>query len=643
MDLKNRLAAWLAEGERRQLSGLHLKLFVSFAFLLSFFQVWSVVWGKLDPIQLMATHLTFILVLTFLLYSFSKKTDSRHVPTKMDWICSVVALGAGVYFTIHADRIAVRIPIIDSLSTLDILVGFLFVILSIEAARRTIGVPIVIIVLIGISYALWGHHLNSLLWHRKFSFPEVVEDLAYSFNGLWGSPIAVAASFVYMFLLFGSFLQKAGAGEFFFQLSTALAGRSRGGAAKVAVIASAFFGTISGSPTANVVTTGTFTIPVSKKSGYKPSFAAAVEAAASTGGSILPPIMGSSAFLMAAITQLPYISIAMAAIIPSILYYLSLLAMVHFEAVRLDLPTAKKEELPKASQVLKEGWYYFIPLIVLILLLLKGYSASMTGLFGILAIVVVGWFRKQTRMGVKEIFEAMVDGAKSSIPVTTACAAAGLVIAGIMSTGLGGKLTSIVLGLTEGLLLPTLILVMLICIVLGMGMPVAAAYILTAMLAAPALMELGVSLMSAHLFIVYFSIFSAITPPVAVAAYAAAGIAESNPNQVGLEAVRLGLVGFIIPFMFVLEPALLLEGSPTQIMISFLTALLGVVTFGAGVIGWLKTKTTIIDRLLLITSGLLLIYPHILYSAIGIGLFILVFVVQTKRSRTAGLNTPSQI
>ncbi|KAA9019495.1 TRAP transporter permease [Niallia endozanthoxylica] len=641
MNLKNRLTAWLTEGERRQLSGLHLKLFVYFAFLLSLFQVWSVVWGKLAPIQLMATHLTFILVLTFLLYSFSKKTDSRHIPTKMDWICSFFALGAGVYFTIHADRIAVRIPIIDSLSTLDIFFGFLFVILSIEAARRTIGVPIVIIVLMGISYALWGHHLDSLLWHRKFSFPEVVEDLAYSFNGLWGSPIAVAASFVYMFLLFGSFLQKAGAGEFFFQLSTALAGRSRGGAAKVAVLASAFFGTISGSPTANVVTTGTFTIPVSKKSGYKPSFAAAVEAAASTGGSILPPIMGSSAFLMAAITQLPYISIAMAAIIPSILYYLSLLAMVHFEAVRLNLPTAKKEEIPKASQVLKEGWYYFIPLIVLILLLLRGYSASMTGLFGILAIVVVSWFRKQTRMGVKEIFVAMVDGAKSSIPVTTACAAAGLVIAGIMSTGLGGKLTSIVLGLTEGLLLPTLLLVMLICIVLGMGMPVAAAYILTAMLAAPALMELGVSLMSAHLFIVYFSIFSAITPPVAVAAYAAAGIAESNPNQVGLEAVRLGLVGFIVPFMFVLEPALLLEGSLTQIMISFLTALLGVVTFGAGVIGWLKTKTTIIDRLLLITSGLLLIYPHILYSAIGIGLVILVFVVQTKRSRTVELSTPS--
>ena len=466
----------------------------------------------------------------------------------------------------------------------------MFVVLSIEAARRTIGIPIVIIIFLGIGYALWGHHLEGLLWHREFSFSEVIEDLAYSFNGLWGSPISVAASFVYMFLLFGAFLQKAGAGEFFFKLSTALAGRTRGGPAKVAVLASAFFGTISGSPTANVVTTGTFTIPVSKRSGYTPSFAAAVEAAASTGGSILPPIMGSSAFLMAAITQIPYVEIVIAAVVPAILYYLSLLTMVHFEAIRLDLPRAKEEEIPKASDVLKEGWYYFIPLIVLVLFLLMGYSASRTGFYGILSIIIVSWFRKSTRMGFKKMFEAMIDGARSSIPVTTACAAAGLVISGIMSTGLGGKLTSIVLGLTEGMLLPSLILVMLICIVLGMGMPVAAAYILTAMLAAPALMELGVSLMSAHLFIVYYSIFSAITPPVAVAAYAAAGIAEANPNRVGLEAVRLGLVGFIVPFMFVLEPALLLDGSISNIIISFVTALIGVVSLGAGIIGWFVTK-----------------------------------------------------
>ena len=626
------LTAWLTEGDKRDLSGLPLKLFAGFAFILSLFQIWSVVWGKLDPLQLLATHLTFILVLTFLLYSFSKKNHTHSGPTKIDYLCALLVLSAGIYFTIHAERIAERIPVVDPLTNWDILFGLVFVILSIEAARRTIGVPIVIIVLIGISYTLWGDHLNGLVWHREFSLSEVVEDLSYSFNGLWGSPIAVAASFVYMFLLFGSFLQKAGAGEFFFQLSTAFAGRSQGGAAKVAVLASAFFGTISGSPTANVVTTGSFTIPVSKRSGYRPTFAAAVEAAASTGGSILPPIMGSSAFLMAAITQLPYRSIVIAAIIPGILYYLSLLSIVHFEALRLDLPKAKKEDIPKVSDVLKKGWHYFIPLIVLIGFLFKGYSASTTGFYGVLAIIAVSWLRKDTRMGIRKIFKAMVEGAKSSIPVTTACAAAGLVISGIMSTGLGGKLTSIVLGLTEGMLLPTLILVMFICIILGMGMPVAAAYILTAMLAAPALMELGVSLMAAHLFIVYFSIFSAITPPVAVAAYAAAGIADCNPNRVGIEAVRLGLVGFIVPFMFVLEPVLLLDGSPSQIIIAFATATLGVISLGAGVVGWLLTKASMIDRVLMIASGLLLIYPHVLASGIGAGLFILVFVLQKKRS-----------
>lgn len=631
MGIINYITRAFSEGKKRDLSGPAFKIFISFAFILSLFQIVSVVWGKLDPIQLLATHLSLILILTFLFYSFSKQSGTSATPTFPDYICSFLALGAGIYFYIHAERISERIPIVDPLSTMDIFVGFVFVLLSIEAARRTIGMPIVIIVLIGISYALWGHHLGGIIWHREFSFSEVVEDLAYSFNGLWGSPIAVAASFVYMFLLFGAYLQKAGAGEFFFQLSSALAGRTRGGAAKVAVIASAFFGMISGSPTANVVTTGSFTIPVSRRSGYKPTFAAAVEAAASTGGSILPPIMGSSAFLMAAITQIPYISIVIAAIIPGILYYTSLLAMVHFEAIRLDLPKANKEDIPKVSNVLKEGWYYFIPLVILLFFLLNGYSASSTGFYGVLAIIVVSWFRKKTRMGVKQIFEAMVDGARSSIPVTTACAAAGLVISGIMSTGLGGKLTSVVLGLTEGMLLPTLILVMLICIILGMGMPVAAAYILTAMLAAPALMELGVSLMAAHLFIVYFSIFSAITPPVAVAAYAAAGIADSNPNQVGLEAVRLGLVGFIVPFMFVLEPALLLDGSPIEIFVSFFTAVIGVLALSAGVIGWLKQGTTTVERMLLITSGLLLIYPHVIFSGIGILLFIVVFTLQKKR------------
>nr|WP_239544604.1 TRAP transporter permease [Virgibacillus halotolerans] len=628
---KNSVTGWFTEGDKRELSGISFKIVGITAFALSIFQIWAVVWGKLNPINQMAIHLAFILGLTFMIYGYSKKTGSSRMPTWGDYACTILAFGAGIYFTVHAERIAERIPIMHPLTYLDLFFGVVFVLLSIEAARRAIGFPIIVIVFIGIAYALGGHHLNGLLAHRMFPPVEVLDDLAFSFNGLWGSPISVAASFVFMFMLFGAFLNHAGAGTFFFQLSTAIAGRSKGGAAKVAVLASALFGSISGSPTANVVTTGTFTIPVSKRTGYKPSFAAAVEAAASTGGSILPPIMGSSAFLMAAVTQISYGAIVIAAIIPGVLYYVSLLIMVHFEALRLDLPRAAREDIPRIANVLKEGWYYFIPLIVLVLFLVQGYSPSKTGLYGILSVIMVSWFNKNSRMGIRKIMIAMVDGAKSSIPVTTACAAAGLVIAGIMSTGLGGKLTSIVLGLTEGMLLPTLVFVMLICIILGMGMPVAAAYILTAMLAAPALMELGVSGLSAHLFIVYFSIFSAITPPVAVAAFAAAGIAGSNPNQVGLEAVRLGSVGFIVPFLFVLEPALLMEGLVVEIVVSIITAIIGVITLAAGVIGWLVTSTTILERILLLAGGLLTMYPGFVSDGIGIGLVVLVLAMQRRR------------
>ncbi|GAA0614320.1 TRAP transporter permease [Virgibacillus siamensis] len=629
MDGKRYCENMLAEGWKRKLQGIYLKIFAVVAFILSAYQIWSVIWGKLDPINQMAIHLAFIIGLTFMGYGFSKSNE-RNTPSFLDLLLTSLAFAAGIYFTVRAGWIAERIPMLDPLTGFDIFFGLVFVLLSMEAARRTIGMPIIIIVLIGISYAVWGHHLQGLWGHRELSLTAILNDLAFSFNGLWGSPVSVAATFVFMFLLFGSFLQKAGAGEFFFNLSTAIAGRSKGGAAKVAVLSSALFGSISGSPTANVVTTGAFTIPVSKRAGYTSKFAAAVEAAASTGGSILPPIMGSSAFLMAAVTQLPYMTIIIAAILPGMLYYVSLLAMVHFEALRLDLPREEKKNLPKISHVLRDGWYFFIPLLVVVCFLLLGNSASRAGFYGILAVIMISWFRKNTRMGVRKIFEAMVDGAKSAIPVTTACASAGLVIAGIMSTGLGGKITSILLGLTEGMLVPTLLLVMVICVIFGMGMPVAAAYILTAMLSAPALIELGVSKMSAHLFIVYFSIFSAITPPVAVAAFAAAGISGGNPNRVGFTAVRLGIVGFIVPFMFVLNPSLLMEGPLVHVVFAFITALIGVVLLAAGMIGWLFSKMTIMERIMLIAGGSLFIHPGLLSGAIGLCITIVVVFLQLR-------------
>ncbi|RKQ29656.1 TRAP transporter permease [Oceanobacillus halophilus] len=631
MDVGKILKGWFYEGYRRQLTGFHVNVVAIVAFSLAVFQIWSMVWGKMDPINQMSIHLSFILALSFLVYGFSKKNKPSTKPTIIDYFSALIVLAAGIYFTIHAERIAVRIPIMDPLSGFDILFGLVFVILTIEAARRTIGLPIIAIVFLFFAYALWGHHLPGIWGHRQFSAVEFLDELAFSFNGLWGSPISVAASIVFMYMLFGAFLKKAGAGEFFFKLSSAIAGRSKGGAAKVAVLASAFFGSISGSPTANVVTTGSFTIPVSKKTGYKSSFSAAIEAAASTGGSILPPIMGSSAFLMAAVTQLSYGTIVMAALIPGILYYISLITMVHFEAMRLDLPRTDDKDIPKIYTCLKEGWYYFIPLIVLVIFLFQGYSASRTGFYGILAIIAVSWFGGNSKMGLKEIVTAMVEGAKSAIPVTTACAAAGLVIAGIMSTGLGGKLTSIVLGLTEGMLIPTLILIMFICIILGMGMPVAAAYILTAMLAAPALIELGVSVLSAHLFIVYFSIFSAITPPVAVAAFAAAGIANANPNRVGLEAVRLGLVGFIVPYMFVLEPSLLMDGSIWQVSIAFVTACIGVIALATGTIGWLVTNTSLLERITLLFGGLMTMFPGVFSDGVGLTAIVLIYFLQKRR------------
>lgn len=574
MKRSNRLLAFFSVGEIRQLSAKHKKIFAVIALVMAGYQIWSIFSSTLDPINQMAVHLSFILVMTFYLYTFSQKITDHKPLFWLDLILVMLAASCGFYYMLHAERIATRIVGVDPLSNWDIVFGLLFVLLSLEAARRTIGISIVFIGLAFIGYALFGHLLDGIWYHRQMPFTEVLDHLAFSFNGLWGSPIAVTASFVFIFVLFGSFLKKSGASDFFFDLSVSLAGRTKGGAAKITIFASAFSGMISGSPTANVVTTGMVTIPMAKKIGYLPRFAAAVEAIASTGGSFIPPIMGSSAFLMAAVTGISYRSIAIAAILPAILFFVSLYSVIHFEAIRLDLPQANEKDIPKLGDVLKQGWFYFIPIIVLVVLLIQGYSPSRTGFYGMMTVVLVSWLNKDSRMGIRQIIKALIDGAKSAIPISTACAIAGLVIAGIMTTGLGGKLNSIILGMTSGNLLLSLFLIMVMCIILGMGMPVAAAYVLTAMLAAPTLINMGISVMAAHLFIVYFSIISAITPPVAVAAFAAAGIAGENPTRVSFEALRLGLASFIIPFLFVYQPALLLDGSLWEIILSVVVGII---------------------------------------------------------------------
>lgn len=602
---------------------------------MSIYQIWSVLIAKIEPLTQMALHFSFILVLTFILYPFSKSNRSSTFFRVFDLLWVLIAAGCGMYYFIHAERIATRISGIDPLTRLDIFFGLAFVLLCIEAVRRTIGWTIIVIAFLFIAYTRFGHLLGGIWFHREISWTEILDQLAFSYNGLWGSPISVAASFVFIFVLFGSFLKKSGAGEFFFNLSIALAGRTQGGAAKIAVLTSALFGSISGSPTANVVTTGSFTIPTAKKAGYSPRFAAAIEACASTGGSLLPPVMGSAAFLMVAVTGIPYRTIVIAALLPGILFYVSLFTIVHIEALRLQLPKPDPSEIPSLRKVLTSGWFHFIPVFVLAILLLQGFSPSRTGIYSIITMIVISCFRKHHRMNGKKIIEAMADGAKAAIPISTACGAAGLVIAGIMTTGLGGKINSIILNMTAGYLLPSLLLIMIMCLILGMGMPVAATYVLTAMLAAPTLTGLGVSLLGAHLFIVYFSIISAITPPVAVASFAAAGIAKTNPTMVGFEAIRLGIASFIIPFIFIYHPALLLDGSILEIIYTVIISTGGIMMIGCGIIGYFHRKLTIIERFSFFGVSLLIFYPMIALNILGVIAIISFFLYQYKKTMTS--------
>jgi len=635
----HRLRLFFSEGERRSLTRIEKMFLLIIGSSLSIYQVWSVLYSKLDAINQMAIHLSFILVLTFFLYSFSKQIAQSRVQAVINYLFIGLAISAGTYYFIHAERIALRTVGVDGLTTLDIVFGLTFVLLVMEAARRTIGFSIVAVALVFIIYSLYGHLLEGTWYHYEMSPAEVLDHLAFSFNGLWGSPISVAASFVFIFVLFGAFLQRSGASEFFFKLSIAIAGRTRGGAAKIAIIASAFFGTISGSPTANVVTTGPFTIPLAMKLGYSRRFAAAVEAIASTGGSLLPPIMGSSAFLMAAVTGLPYGTIAIAALLPGILFYVSLFSVVHLEAIRLDLPRASEGEIPKVKDVLRSGSYHFLPVIMLVVFLFQGYSPSRTGVYGIITIVVLSWLTKKNRMGVQTILKSLTSGAQSAIPISTACATAGLVIAGIMSTGLGGKLNSIILSMTAGYLIPSLIIIMVMCIILGMGMPVAAAYVLTAMLAAPTLISLDISPLAAHLFIVYFSIISAITPPVAVASFAAAGIADVNPTKVSFEAVRLSLTSYIIPFIFVLNEALIMNGTILQIIYAFMMTTIGIIVISSSLIGYLYRELNAGYRLLLFFCGICIAAPYVYLNVASIVCVAFVVLVE-HRSHLLKKNKP---
>lgn len=530
--------------------------------IMSIYHVLVLVLFPLSPDKFRSTHLLFVTLMIFLTCPASKKKDSRIGIDNIILILLSVATCVYAYFQIVNLYAKLGVWI----NTADVVFGVICVLVVLEAARRTTGWALPIISIIFILYGLLGDHIPGILGHTGYSLKRLVFAV-YSYDGVFGTPLETCATYVVMFILFSSFLEKTGAGTYFLELAKGVAGHLRGGPAKMAVISSALFGTISGSAVANVAGTGSITIPLMKKMGYRPQFAGAVEAVASTGGQIMPPIMAAGAFLMADILSISYLAIAKAAFIPALLYFFTVGISIDFESARVVLEGLKKEDIPDIKKLLKEDWILLVPLAILIfLMVVVRYSAIRSAFFCMIACVAVCLIDKRRKFSLKDFFDSCYEGGKGASSVAGACACAGIVI-GIMGlTGLGGKISFMVISFSGGRLSLTLILSMLTAILFGMGLPTTVSYLLCVSVLSPVLIEMGVAPIAAHLFIFYFACLSAITPPVALAAFTGAGIAEAKPLLTAFESTKLGITAFFVPYMFVFNSAFIMEGSLLQVI-----------------------------------------------------------------------------
>lgn len=596
------------------------------AVAMSLYHIYSGIFGAPEALLHRGIHLTFTLVLVFLLYPFSKTRPAKL----LSYLMLGVSLASMFYLFASYEYFVTRYAYVHPLSTTDFVFGIALILLLLEAARRSIGLAMPITAIAFIVYAYAGPYLPGILRHAGVTTETIVDQLFMTTEGIFGIPLGVSATYVILFVIFGAFLEKSGTGQFFMDLASATTGKSKGGPGKIAVLSSSLFGTISGSAVANVMVTGQFTIPMMKRTGFQPHFAGAVEATASTGGQIMPPVMGAAAFVMAEFTGLPYLTVCKHALIPAILYYLSVFMAIHFEALRTNL-RGLLEDVPKLGSVLLSRGHLMLPVLVILYLMFKGYTPMYASLLATASVIILAALKRETRMGLGKIIKALEEGAKGTVSVAAACACAGIIVGVINLTGLGLKFTSFVLLLAGDSLVPALIFTMFAGIVLGMGLPTTAAYIVMAALLAPALVKLGIPTIAAHLFVFYYAIISAITPPVALAVYAAAGLAGSDLWKTGLTAVRLGAPGFIIPFMFAYEPSLLFIGSPWMIIHSMISASAGVILLAASMIGWLLRETNFYERLLLFSGAIFLIKPGF-YTDLA-GLLLLGAVIASQKIR----------
>ncbi|MBB6454487.1 TRAP transporter 4TM/12TM fusion protein [Salirhabdus euzebyi] len=583
-----------------------------------------------------AIHVGTALGLIFLLYPAKKGLHKNGIPW-YDVVLASSSLFIGYYnITMIGSKLNNRI--IFDFPTFEVVFSILGVLLLLEATRRCVGLPIVIVAMAAILYALFGNLIpTSVFSHPGFSIKDVFTNLWYDTQGVFGVPVQVSSKFIFLFLLFGVLLVNSGIGKFFNDLAFAFTGRFTGGTAKAAVTASALQGMVSGSSIANTVASGSFTIPMMKKAKFKPEFAAAAEASASTGGQLMPPIMGAAAFIMIEYTGTTYTTIMLAALIPALLYFSGIFIGAHFEAKKLGIFGLPKEELPSKRELLKTKGYMLLPLVAILVTLFIGFTAQRAAILGIFVAFLVSLVSKETRMSFKKVLYVLEQGARVALPVIAAVATAGIIVGIVGMTGLGGKFATGIIALSQGILPLALFFTMIACIILGMGLPTTANYVVTATVAAPALINgFGLEVLAVHLFVFYFGIIADITPPVCLAAYAGAGIARANPFKTGLTAVKLAIAAFIIPYIFVFNPVLVLAGDNVtflNVTIAIITALIGMVGVSSAMIGYFSRRTILWERLTLFVAGILLIYPDPLYSAIGLGLIGLVWFIQSRRPK----------
>ena len=508
---------------------------------------------------------------------------------------------------------------------LDLVAGGVMVVLVLELARRATGWGLVTVCIMALVYAVSGPYLPGFLAHRGYGVTRIVEQLFLSTEGIWGVPLGVSADFVYLFVLFGVVLDTAGGGALLIALANKVAGRTRGGPAKTAAVASAFMGSLSGSAVANVVTTGTFTIPLMKRAGFRPFFAGAIEAAASTGGQLMPPVMGAGAFILATWTNIPYLEVAAAAVIPAILYYAALLAAIHFRACAMGIEPVREVTPEK----IRDKLHLLLPLGAIVLLLAMGRSPMRAAFWGVTSALVMACLRPATRPSLPELGEVMERAGRGAVQVAAACAAAGVVVGVASLTGIGLRMSELIVTISGGNLLAALMLTAIGSIILGMGLPTTAAYVVLAALGAPALVQLGVPLLAAHLFIFYFGCISNVTPPVSLAAFAAAGISGSPALKTAVSAALLAGAGFLVPFMFVYGPELLLIGNPVEIMLAFVTGLLGVIALASAGMGYARRPLRVWERAIALCAALLLVAAGLPTDIVG--LLLLAFIFTSRR------------